>query len=328
VKQFWTIAAMALALTVPGLASAQEKIPIPSFTPASLPDFRKHQGPQVTVSGELYMPANVTGPVPALILKHGSGGLEGPTGANIRKWAATVAGWGVAAFVVDSFGPRGVTETATNQGQLSDWADTADAFSALKVLAADARIDKTRIGIIGWSRGGSIAMQTALETARKVVISDDTKFAAHIVLYGSATIQYRDQATDKSPMLFLHGEADNYVRMATTKEYSDWLKSMGNPVTFISYPNTFHDFDVAGGLSGFAKKLEVGGHCDLVTDISGPRAVRMDHKDVSNATIAEIKAYFKGCVTHGATLQYNGTARADAVNKVHDFLKETFHLGG
>jgi len=32
-----------------------------------------------------------------------------------------------------------------------------------------------------WSRAGSIAIQNAVETARRVVISDDTKFAAHIV---------------------------------------------------------------------------------------------------------------------------------------------------
>ncbi len=299
---------------------------MPSFTPTSLIGYLKHQGPPVSVSGELYMPAKVDGPVPALVLKHGSGGLKGPTGKNIRKWAASLAGWGVAAFVVDSFGPRGIHETATNQGQLSSWADIADAFAALKVLAADPRIDKTRIGIAGWSRGGSVAMTTALETARKVVISDDTSFAAHIVFYGAADIQYHDRQTDKAPILFLHGASDNYVLMATTKDYSEWLKSMGNPVTFVAYPNAFHDFDVAGQFSGFARRVQVGAHCDLVTDISTVHAVRMDHKDNPKVTIKDIRAYFKRCITHGATLQYSASARADALAKVHGFLHDTFHL--
>ena len=147
---FWTLAAT-LSLVLPGVVRAQEKISIPSFTPASTRNFVKHEGPQVNVSGELYMPASAKGPVPALILKHGSGGLEGPTGVNIRKWAATVANWGVAALIVDSFGPRKITQTATNQSQLSDWADIADSLAALKMLAADPRIDKSRIGIMGWS---------------------------------------------------------------------------------------------------------------------------------------------------------------------------------
>ena len=325
---FWVLAVLLLALVVPGTVWAQEKIAIPSFTPTSPADFLKHQGPQVTVSGELYLPANVTGPVPALILKHGSGGLTGPNGDNIRSWAKTVTGWGVAAFVVDSFGPRGITDTEKNQSALSFWADTADSFAALKVLAADPRIDKTRIGIMGWSRGGSIAMITALDTARKVVISDDTKFAAHIVFYGSATTQYRDAATDKSPTLFLHGESDNYVPMAATQDYSEWLKSTGAPVTFISYPKSFHDFDVAGEYSGFIKTLEVGAHCDLVFDISTAHVVRMDHKDNPAVTPAILKAYFGRCVSRGATIQYNAAARADAIGKVHDFLKATFHLAG
>ena len=173
------------------------------------------------MSGELYMPAKANGPVPALVLKHGSGGLQGPIGTNIRKWAATFTGWGIAAFVVDSFGPRGITSTGADQSKLSSWADVADALSALKVLAADPRIDKTRIGIVGWSRGGGVAWKTALETIRKSIITDDVKFAAHVVFCGGAEFQYRDRATDQSPMLFLHGEADDYVLIGRMHEFAD-----------------------------------------------------------------------------------------------------------
>jgi len=127
-------------------------------------------------------------------------------------------------------------------------------------------------------------------------------------------------------MLFLHGEADNYVSAATTRDYSEWLKSMGNPVTFIAYPKAYHDFDVAGQFSGFVKDFQVGAHCDLVIDMSTGRVVRMDHKAVTQASLEEIHAYFKSCATRGATIQYNAAARADAVEKVHDFLKANFHL--
>ena len=96
---------------------AQEKVSIPSFTPASPVAFLKHEGPALTVTGSLYLPTGVTGRLPAMILKHGSGGVEGPTGTNIREWAAAIASWGVAALVVDSFGPRGITETATSQAR-------------------------------------------------------------------------------------------------------------------------------------------------------------------------------------------------------------------
>ena len=324
--RLWTIATIALALTAPGIAHAQQKISIPSVTPASLSALLHHETTPATVSGELYLPPKASGPLPAMVLKHGSGGLEGPTGVNIRKWAETLAGWGIAAFVVDSFGPRGIKETATNQGQLSSWADVADALAALQVLAADPRIDKNRIGIVGWSRGAGVAIDTALETVRKNVIKDDLKFALHVAFYAPADVQYRDRATDKSPIMFLHGEADNYTPIGPAREFSDWAQSQGNPVTFISYPKSYHDFDVQGGFSGFAKALEVSTKCDLVIDLSNGHTVRMNHADNPKTTPDEIRAYMKSCVIHGANLAYNAAARADAVEKLHGFLKQVFQL--
>jgi dienelactone hydrolase len=309
-----------------GIAAAQQKISIPSVTPTSLTQLIHHQAPAATVSGELYMPPKASGPVPALVLKHGSSGIAGPNGANQRKWAATFAGWGVAAFLVDSFGPRGMTSSVADQAKVSSWADVADALSALKVLAADPRIDKTRIGVLGWSRGGTPAMDTALETIRKSVIGDDLKFAVHIVFYGPGEFQYRDRTTDRSPMLFLHGEADDYVKIEHTREFADWMKSMGNPVTFISYPKASHDFDVQGSVDGVVREAQVFTKCDMVVDIATGRIVRLDHVDNPTTTPKQIAGYSKTCMTHGPTVRYDAAARADAVEKVHEFLTKNFQL--
>jgi dienelactone hydrolase len=321
-----SVAAMVIAFATLGAANAQQKVSIPSLTPASLTALLHHQAPAATVSGELYLPPKASGPVPAMVLKHGSGGLEGPTGDNIRKWAGTFAGWGIAAFVVDSFGPRGMASTVADQAKLSSWADVADALAALKVLGADSRIDKTRIGIVGWSRGGSVAFNTALETVRKSVIADDLKFAVHIAFYSAAEFQYRDRATDHSPMLFLHGEADNYVQIGPVREFADWAQSQGNPITFISYPKAYHDFDVQGGYSGVVKEAQVFTKCDMVVDLSNGHILRLNHADNPKTTPEEISSYAKSCMTHGPTVGYNATARANAVEKVHDFLKQNFQL--
>jgi dienelactone hydrolase len=321
--------ALALGLSAASVARAQERIEIPSETPPLLGAYLHGKAPPTTVVGDLYMPASPTGAVPALILKHSSGGLTGADGDNVRAWAKTLTGWGVAAFVVDTFGPRGVGSTVTNQSQLPQWADLADSFNALKVLAADPRIDKSRIGIMGWSRGGTIAMLTALETARRAVIDrDGPKFAAHIVFYGSASTQFRDTATDGAPMLFFHGAADNYVSVAPTKEFADWAQSMGDPVTFITYPDTYHEFDVAGGFSGYAASVQSGRNCDAVVDLSTGQVVRMDHRPAAGVTVAAYGAYFKSCIQSGADLHYNAQARADAVQQVHAFLQRVFHIAG
>ena len=153
-KRWFSIAAAVLVLIGAPIAKAQEKIDIPSRTPGTLSEYAHGQGAAVTVVGYLYLPGGIKGPLPAVILKHGSGGLSGPQGENIRKWARSLNDWGIAAFVVDSFGPRGLEGTGADQSKLRSLADLADAFAALKVLGADARIDRGRIGIMGWSRGG------------------------------------------------------------------------------------------------------------------------------------------------------------------------------
>lgn len=63
---------------------------------------------------------------------HGSGGIYPE---EITFWAKLLNQLGIAAFVIDVFGPRGVASTE-DQSQVPFAADTADAFAALGVLAS------------------------------------------------------------------------------------------------------------------------------------------------------------------------------------------------
>ena len=56
---------------------------------------------------------------------------------------------GLATFVLDSFGARGVTSTVANQTQFSFAASAYDVLAAWKVLASLPEIDATRIGAQG-----------------------------------------------------------------------------------------------------------------------------------------------------------------------------------
>ncbi|HXY05035.1 MAG TPA: dienelactone hydrolase family protein [Burkholderiaceae bacterium] len=327
--RWFHIALASLALLGPSIGWAQEKLDIASRTPSTWSEYVHGQGAAVTVVGYLYLPSGAKGAVPAMILKHGSNGLAGAQGENIRKWAKSLNDWGIAALVVDSFAPRGIGASATDQSKLRSLADLADSFAALKALAADARIDSSRIGIMGWSRGGAVSMEAALESARLGVLAPtDAKFAAHVVFYGMASPEYRDTATDHAPMLFLHGEADNLVPVGPTREFADWIRTQGNPVTFQAYPGVFHDFDVEGGTDGSVSLVESGRDCDIVVDFSSGQVVRMDHKPVSGVSGIAVLRYMHSCMQRGAELHPNAAARADAVDKVRAFLLGVFHISG
>ena len=313
-----------------------EELSIPSITPAVGPELPDKPlvvagklavaSQPLNVPGELYLPKNAPLPMPALILVHGSGGLDFE-GNHIREWAGRLNGWGVAALVIDTYGPRGIHETVSDQRRISIFAQIADAYAALTQLAADPRIDKDRIGIMGFSRGAIVSMDTALETLRQGFGAGNLRFAAHIALYSGCNIAFADRATDKAPILFLHGEADDFTPIAPCREYAKWLQSMGNPVTFISYPGAIHAFDSSMQLFELPRAATLG-TCDARYDLDEARFVRLDHVDNPQMTAEARRKYFASCAGEGASVGGDDEARADAFLQVHRFLARTLHLSG
>ncbi|MGV8732966.1 hypothetical protein ACV349_32975, partial [Pseudomonas aeruginosa] len=77
---------------------------------------RKFDKTPTPVWGTLYLPENLQGPVPAMVISHGS---AGPQQKDVDRWVRLFNQIGMAAFVVDSFGPRGIANTMDNQSQLN-----------------------------------------------------------------------------------------------------------------------------------------------------------------------------------------------------------------
>ncbi|KAA5802423.1 prolyl oligopeptidase family serine peptidase [Alkalicaulis satelles] len=114
---------------------------------ASAPDFAGH--------ASLHLPEGVEGPVPAVVLLSGCGGVRDVQDDYAR--AANAQGW--AALIVDSHAARGIGRTGSRllvctglrmRGQ----ARADDVFAALDLLRADARIDASALALAGWSHGG------------------------------------------------------------------------------------------------------------------------------------------------------------------------------
>jgi dienelactone hydrolase len=100
----------------------------------------------ITVFGDLLVPRNTSGKVPAVLISHDSGGV---TAKLYDVWAKELNSAGVAVFIIDSFKPRGIDSTTNNQGQLDSSANVADALYGLKILATHPQIDAKRIFHMG-----------------------------------------------------------------------------------------------------------------------------------------------------------------------------------
>ena len=123
-------------------------------------------------------------------------------------------------------------------------ANLANSLAALSLLATHPRIDRSRIGVMGFSRGGQVALYSLLEPLRRGVVDDSLRFAAHIALYPSCSIPYHAGQVSPAPVLMLLGAADDYTPAAACRDYAAWFAGKGVPIQVIAYDGAHHDFDI------------------------------------------------------------------------------------
>jgi dienelactone hydrolase len=138
------------------------------------------------IPAALALPLQAKKPFPAVVIVHGSGGLlpEGPE----RSLVAALNANGIATLVVDMWTPRGMPRGSAAFGGTGGIdrrpnvpQDTLpDAFGALKYLGSNTLIDRSRIGIMGFSWGAMVSLVAAGETtAENAMQGGDLRFAAH-----------------------------------------------------------------------------------------------------------------------------------------------------
>ncbi|NKI71458.1 prolyl oligopeptidase family serine peptidase [Collimonas pratensis] len=185
--------------------------------------------------------ANVEGVRPAVILLHGSRGIELNPGAYIRHAEALVA-VGVDAYLVRYF-------SAADSSALAVDASTSasrDAYSATRFTAwADAvslAISEVRqrsecsgkIGLLGFSLGGYVAAATAARDAR---------VSALAVMYGGMPPMFVEGLSRLPPLLALHGNADTIVPLSESERLVALARKIGATANLVVYPGKKHGFD-------------------------------------------------------------------------------------
>ncbi len=239
---------LALLLAIAGSAQAQQRERI---------GFESRQkGKPVQVTAEIHWPAQA-GPVPAMVIHHGSGGI----GRNREgRFAAEVVSLGVAAVVIDSFGPRGVTSTVVDQSAVLSVDYNLDALGALKALGGNSRIDRQRIGITGFSKGGTSALMAAHE--KQVVaagVPAGLRYALHVPFYPGCIAQFYRPRTTGAPIYMLLGGADSYVGVEPCQTYAAALLAEGARIEVKVFPGANHGFD--GGAPYFNNMGENHSQC-------------------------------------------------------------------
>ena len=126
--------------------------------------------PETIVESELFLPEG-EGPFGCVIALHGSIGWASHHQDHINGWLDA----GLAVCKVNSFISRSIDSTVDDQLTVTHSMMLVDAFRTRSVLEQDPRIGK--IGIAGWSLGGTVALYSAWSPITDVL---GAPFDAHL----------------------------------------------------------------------------------------------------------------------------------------------------
>jgi dienelactone hydrolase len=179
----------------------------------------------IELKARLHLPDVPRYPLSAVVITPSSGGIRK---AREIYYAEELAKVGIAALVIDSFGSRGVESSSHDQRLLTRWQSGNDAVAGLRWLSRDARFKPRRIGVMGVSKGGIVALDTALQVRRRWMRMSNLAFAAHVPIAPGCQWINRSTATTEAPILFMLAELDDMTPAAPCRAYAERLREGGN----------------------------------------------------------------------------------------------------
>lgn len=177
------------------------------------------------LTGGLWLPEATAQPAPCMVILTSSAGVQRH---REHFYAQALNEAGIAALIVDSFTGRGVRRTVADQTLVSAAQMEGDAFAALALLRADPRIDPTRIGVMGVSKGGGAALNAAIAVRQHWRNGFPHLFDLHVAICPGATAQHRDPTTHGRPMFFMLAARDDYTPAPLAVDYAERMRSAGN----------------------------------------------------------------------------------------------------
>jgi carboxymethylenebutenolidase len=238
---------------------------------------------QTTLVGYLFKPATLAAArVPAVVMMHGRAGAYSERANGVydastlslrhKAWGHEWAEAGYIALLVDGFGPRGYAQGfpqhsyQTRPAELNEvTVRPLDAYGALSYLRSRPDVIADRIGLQGWSNGGSAAIATmAFDAPGITAPTAATGFRAALVFYPACGLKAQfDEKPFRpyAPVLVFHGTADeevSYKRCAALVEKS---RENGANVQIKIYQGATHSFD-----SPNRKRQSVDANADATED--------------------------------------------------------------
>lgn len=213
--------------------------------PVEVPSLdRAAAGAPVQMPGHWFA-ASQPGPRPALVLLHGCGGYFDNRGRLAERYtslAARLNELGIHVLVTDSLTPRGERELCTQRNgerKVTMVQRRRDALGALAWLAARSDVDGQRVGLLGWSNGGSTVL-AATQGGHPEVAKAAVKPSLAVAFYPGCEVESQRGYRPVAPLLLLVGEADDWTPAAPCRVLA---QQAPQAIRIEVYPGAYHGFD-------------------------------------------------------------------------------------
>ena len=264
--------------------------------------------PKIEVEANLYLPEG-KGPFGCVLALHGSIGWAEHHQDHVNGWLEA----GLAVCKVNSFTSRSINSTVDDQLSVTHAMMLVDAFKTRAVLEKDSRIGK--VGIAGWSLGGTVALYSAWNPLIEVL---GAPFDAHLPFYPAAHLRPEIQTWSDSPIMILHGDADDW----TPLHFVEGLMPQLPNATLHVYPGAHHSFDSEKEFTRLPKavhlnkrtaKIDKNGHMsgELFLGIRWPLNQRWQRRWV-----------IRILRNRGAHVEGHPAARSDSLVRARNFFTE------
>ena len=254
----------------------------------------------------------------AVVLVHGSGGW---TDHTVGHYARAFSAAGYAALAFDSFGARGISNTADDQTQITSMQMTRDAYAARQFLL-DRGFKADRLGVMGFSKGGIVALYAA---DRNFLPQQIERFAVSIPFYPGCVI--RPRAPKPVSRIFMAlGEKDDWSGVKPCQDLAEDYARAGGTITVKVYPGATHGFDGNPENIRMIQLRTVENYMQCTLYLEDDGQVVHDGKRYGPNDTALIVELRKTCITKGASVWTNLTQKAAATLDVIEFLDRSFGL--
>jgi dienelactone hydrolase len=257
---------LALRVGLMTLAATAYLVRLEHANAADLPErltFQSADG-KTMLTGYVFKPAAMPeGRVPAVVMMHGRGGAYSTLARGIydastlsqqhQMWGRLWAEHGYIALLVDGFGPRGYPQGfslgsyKSRPGGLNEVTiRPLDAYGALAYLRSRPDVLANRIGLQGWSNGGSAALAAMSVDAPGInAPTSSTGFRAALVFYPGCGLKGRfDQGyRPYASVRVFQGTADEEVSPRRCRALVENSRALGGDIEIRFFDGATHGFD-------------------------------------------------------------------------------------